>query len=349
MNLLSMAIGWWILISVAIVLLIALIVVVIILIPMRTWFRALVSGAHIGMIRLVGMKLRKVDYRKIVNQYILARKAGIKISDNEIETHMMAGGNVEKVIDALIAAHSAKLDLSIAQAMAIDLAGRDVVIAVQTSVKPRVIKTERISAIAKNGIEVKVVAQVTIKAKLDHIIGGADEETILARVGELVVASVGRAPDHNAVMSNPAFLSKSINPREIDKGTAFEIMSIDIGDIDVGENKGSKLRIDEAEAKKRISQAAAEERKAQAIAHEQEMRAKTQEMKAVVLAAESKVHEAMAEALKKGKVGLMDYYKMQNVQADTNMRNSFSNKDKDKPIDKPDRHGGGMGGMHGMM
>ena len=340
-NILGLSVGGWILIAVAAVLLIALVVVMIILVPMHTWFRALVSGAHISMIRLVGMKLRKVDYRKIVDLYILARKAGLKIYDSEIETHMRAGGSVEKVIDALIAAHSAKLNLTIEEAMAIDLAGRDVVLAVQTSVKPRVIKTDRISAIAKDGIEVKVVAQVTIKAKLDRIIGGADEETILARVGESVVASVGQGPTHSAIMANPSILSKSINPREIDKGTAFEIMSIDISDIDVGENIGSKLRIDEAEAKKRISQAAAEERKAQAIAHEQEMKAKTQEMKAVVLAAESKVHEAMAEALKKGKVGVMDYYKMQNVQADTNMRNSFSNNKENKP-ERPDRHGGGM-------
>lgn len=340
-NILALSVGLWILIAIAAILIIALVVVMIILVPMHTWFRALVSGAHISMIRLVGMKLRKVDYRKIVNQYILARKAGLKIYDSEIETHMMAGGNVEKVIDALIAAHSAKLNLTIEQAMAIDLAGRDVVLAVQTSVKPRVIKTDRISAIAQNGIEVKVIAQVTIKAKLDRIIGGADEETILARVGESVVASVGQGPTHAAIMANPSILSKSINPREIDKGTAFEIMSIDISDIDVGENVGSKLRIDEAEAKKRISQAAAEERKAQAIAHEQEMKAKTQEMKAVVLAAESKVHEAMAEALKKGKVGLMDYYKMQNVQADTNMRNSFSNNKENKP-ERPDHRGGGM-------
>ena len=342
-SLLALAFYWWILIAVVAVLLIALLVICIILVPMHTWFRALMSGAHISMFRLVGMKLRKVDYKKIVNQYILARKAGIKIYDSEIETHMMAGGNVEQVIDALIAAHSAKLDLSIEQAMAIDLAGRDVVLAVQTSVKPRVIKTDRISAIAKDGIEVKVIAQVTIKAKLDRIIGGADEATILARVGESVVASVGQGPTHGAIMANPSLISKSMNPRDIDKGTAFEIMSIDISDIDVGENIGSKLRIDEAEAKKRISQAAAEERKAQAIAHEQEMKAKTQEMKAVVLAAESKVHEAMATALKNGTVGLMDYYKMQNVQADTNMRNSFSNSKENKPAnDRPDHRGGMM-------
>ena len=342
-NILSLSVGLWIFVILASVLFVAMMVVVFMLVPMHTWFRALMSGAHISMFRLVGMKLRKVDYKKIVNQYILARKAGIKIYDSEIETHMMAGGNVEKVIDALIAAHSAKLNLGIEQAMAIDLAGRDVVLAVQTSVKPRVIKTERISAIAKDGIEVKIIAQVTIKAKLDRIIGGADEATILARVGESVVASVGQGPTHGAIMANPSLISKGMNPREIEKGSAFEIMSIDICDIDVGENIGAKLRIDEADAKKRISQAAAEERKAQAIAHEQEMKAKTQEMKAVVLAAESKVHEAMAEALKKGKVGVMDYYKMQNVQADTNMRNSFSNskENKDRP-ERPDHRGGMM-------
>ncbi len=342
-SILSLSVGAWILISLGIALGVALLVVMLIMVPMNVWFRALMSGAHISMARLVGMKLRKVDYKKIVNQYILARKAGIKIYDSEIETHIMAGGNVEKVIDALIAAHSAKLNLTIEQAMAIDLAGRDVMLAVQTSVKPRVIKTDRISAVANDGIEVKVIAQVTIKAKLDRIIGGADEATILARVGESVVSSVGKASNHSVIMANPSLISKSMNPREIDKGTAFEIMSIDICDIDVGENIGAKLRIDEADAKKRISQAAAEERKAQAIAHEQEMRAKTQEMKAVVLAAESEVHKAMAAALKSGKVGLMDYYKMQNVQADTNMRNSFSNKDKDKPAgDKPDHRGGGV-------
>ena len=342
-SVLSLSVGMWILIGLGIALGVALLVVILIMVPMNVWFRALMSGAHISMTRLVGMKLRKVDYKKIVNQYILARKAGIKIYDSEIETHIMAGGNVEKVIDALIAAHSAKLDLSIEQAMAIDLAGRDVMLAVQTSVKPRVIKTDRISAVANDGIELKVIAQVTIKAKLDRIIGGADEATILARVGESVVSSVGKASNHGVIMANPSLISKSMSPKEIDKGTAFEIMSIDICDIDVGENIGAKLRIDEADAKKRISQAAAEERKAQAIAHEQEMRAKTQEMKAVVLAAESEVHKAMAAALKSGKVGLMDYYKMQNVQADTNMRNSFSNKDKDKPAgDKPDHRGGGV-------
>lgn len=338
-TLLALKFYWWIAIVVGAILLIALIVVGIIMVPMHTWFRALMSGAHISMFRLIGMKLRKVDYKKIVNLYILARKAGIKIYDSEIEAHLMAGGNVEQVINALIAAHSAKLDLSIEQAMAIDLAGRDVVKAVQTSVKPRVIKTERMSAVAKDGIELKVIAQVTVKAKLDRIIGGADEDTILARVGESVVSAVGKADTYRSVLANPSLISKNISPKDLDKGTAYEIISVDICDIDVGENIGAKLRVDEADAKKRISQAAAEERKAQAIAHEQEMKAKTQEMKAVVLAAESEVHKAMANALKSGKVGVMDYYKLENMQADTNMRNAFGNKDKDSnpPKDRPDR------------
>ncbi len=338
LNSLLLAFYWWGAIIGAGVLVLAFLIVSIILVPMGTWFRALVSGAHISMPRLIGMKLRKVDFRKIVDQYILSRKAGLKISDNQLETHLMAGGNIVNVVDALIAAHSAKMDLTIDQAMAIDLAGRDVVQAVQTSVKPRVVKTERMSAVAKNGIELKVIAQVTIKAKLDHIIGGADEATILARLGENVVSAVGKAENHSTILANPSLISKNIAPRDLDKNTAFEVLSVDICDMDVGENIGANLRIAEAEAKKKISQAAAEERKAQAIAHEQEMKAKTQEMRAVVLAAESEVHKAMANALKSGKLGVMDYYKMQNVQADTNMRNAFSNKDKDtsKP-EKPHR------------
>lgn len=335
LNSLLLEFYWWGTIIAVGVLLIALLVVAIILVPMNTWFRALVSGAHISMPRLIGMKLRKVDYKQIVDQYILARKAGLEISDNELETHLMAGGNIVNVVDALIAAHSAKMNLTTEQAMAIDLAGRDVVQAVQTSVKPRVIKTERMSAMARNGIELKVVAQVTVKAKLDQIIGGADEATILARVGESVVSAVGKAENHSMILANPSLISKNISPRELDKNTAFEILSVDICDMDVGENLGANLRIAEADAKKKISQAAAEERKAQAIAHEQEMKAKTQEMRAVVLAAESEVHKAMANALKSGKLGVMDYYKMQNVQADTNMRNAFGNKDKD--TSKPER------------
>ena len=285
------------------------------------------------MFRLIGMKMRKVDYKLLVNIYIIAQKAGLDVSIADLETHLMAGGNIEKVVDALIAAHSAKLDLSLEQAKAIDLAGRDVVEAVRTSVTPKVVKTNWVEAIAKNGIQVKVLAQVTVRAKLDRQIGTADTETILARVGEGIVSSVGQANTHTEIISNPSVISKKILEAHLDKNTAFEIVSVDICDVDIGANLGAKLKIEDAEAKKKISQAAAEERKAQAIALEQEMKAKTQEMRAIVLAAESEVHKAMAHAMKNGKFGVMDYYKLQNLSADTNMRNSISQaKDnKDKP------------------
>lgn len=317
--------------------LIAIIVVIVVLVPINIWFRALASGAHVSMLRLIGMKMRKVDFKKIVDIYIVSQKAGLDIDVVDLETHLMAGGDIEKVVDALIAAHSAKLDLTLEQAKAIDLAGRDVVEAVKTSVTPKVIKTNWVEAMAKNGIQVKAVAQVTIKAKLDRQIGTADTETILARVGEGIVTAIGQANTHTDIISNPSIISKTILADHLDKNTAYEILSIDICDVDIGSNVGAKLKIEDAEAKKKISQAAAEERKAQAVALEQEMKAKTQEMKAIVLAAESEVHKAMATAMKNGKFGIMDYYKLQNLEADTNMRNSISNaKDKDRP--GSDRH-----------
>jgi uncharacterized protein YqfA (UPF0365 family) len=288
------------------------------------------------MLRLVGMKMRKVDYKKIVNIYIVSQKAGLNIPIVELETHLMAGGDIEKVIDALIASHSAKLDLTLEQAKAIDLAGRDVVEAVKTSVTPRVIKTGWIEAMAKNGIQVKAMAQVTLKAKLDRQIGTADTDTILARVGEGIVSAVGKAASHNEILANPSIISKTILAEHLDKNTAYEILSVDICDVDVGNNLGAKLKIEEAESKKRIAQAAAEERKAQAIALEQEMKAKTQEMRAVVLAAESEVHKAMATAMKNGKFGVVDYYKLQNIAADTKMRNSIGGAKEDKNGGKPD-------------
>ena len=245
----------------------------------------------------------------------------------------MAGGDIEKVVDALIAAHSAKLDLSLEMAKAIDLAGRDVVEAVKMSVTPKVIKTNWVEALAKNGIQVKAIAQVTLKAKLDRQIGTADTETILARVGEGVVTAIGKANSHTEIISNPSIISKTILADHLDKNTSYEILSIDICDVDIGSNVGAKLKIEEAESKKKIAQAAAEERKAQAIALEQEMKAKTQEMKAIVLAAESEVHKAMATAMKNGKFGVMDYYKLQNLTADTKMRNSISGVKEDKPSD----------------
>ena len=321
----------WAILIIVLAVLAAVLVALFILVPINVWFRALASGAHVSMFRLIGMKMRKVDYRKLVNIYIVAQKAGLDLEIVDLETHLMANGDIEKVVDALIAAHSAKLNLTIDQAKAIDLAGRDVVEAVKTSVTPKVVKTGWIEAVCKNGIQVKAVAQVTVRARLDRQIGTADTETILARVGEGVVTAIGQAANHNDIMSNPSIISKTILNESLDKNTAYEILSIDICDVDLGSNLGAKLKIEDAEAKKKISQAAAEERKAQAVALEQEMKAKTQEMKAIVLAAESKVHEAMAQAMKSGTFGVMDYYKLQNMVADTNMRNSISNaKEEDK-------------------
>jgi len=334
----------WAILTIIAAVVVAVIVAMIILVPFNVWFRALASGAHVSMLRLIGMKMRKVDFRKIVNIYIVSQKAGLYIPISELETHLMAGGNIENVVDALIAAHSAKLDLTLEQAKAIDLAGRDVVEAVKTSVTPKVIKTGWVEAVCKNGIQVKAVAQVTVRAKLDRQIGTADTETILARVGEGIVTAIGQALSHTDIMSNPSIISKTILNEHLDKNTAYEIISIDICDVDIGNNLGAKLKIEDAEAKKKISQAAAEERKAQALALEQEMKAKTQEMKAIVLAAESKVHEAMAQAMKSGTFGVMDYYKLQNMVADTNMRNSISTAKEEKKDkqDKGERPSGGF-------
>ena len=315
---------------------VVLIVAIVLIVPINIWFRALASGAHVSMFRLIGMKMRKVDYKKLVNIYIISQKAGLKIPIAELETHLMAGGDIEKVVDALIAAHSAKMDLTLEQAKAIDLAGRDVVEAVKTSVTPKVIRTNWIEAMAKNGIQVKAIAQVTVRARLDRQIGTADTETILARVGEGIVTAIGKANTHTEILADPSIISKTILADHLDRQTAYEILSIDVCDVDVGTNLGAKLKIEEAEAKKKISQAAAEERRAQAVALEQENKAKTQEMQAVVLAAESEVNRAMATAMKNGKFGIMDYYKLQNLTADTNMRNSISNA-KDKKSDRPNR------------
>ena len=338
----------WAILTIILSVIILGIVAVMILVPINIWFRALVSGAHVSMGRLAGMKMRKVDYKKIVDIYIISQKAGLNIPIVELETHLMAGGNIEAVVDALIAAHSAKLDLPLETAKAIDLAGRDVVQAVKTSVTPRVIKTTWIEALAKNGIQVKAMAQVTLKAKLDKQLGTADTETILARVGEGIVTAIGKANTHTEIVSNPSIISKTILADHLDKNTAYEILSIDICDVDIGNNVGAKLKIEDAESKKKIAQAAAEERKAQAIALEQEMKAKTQEMKAIVLAAESEVHKAMATAMKNGKFSVMDYYKLQNLTADTKMRNSISGTKEEKPTNPNGRPRDGMPFRDGM-
>ena len=329
----------WAVLTIVLAVIVVIFAAILVLVPTGVWFRALASGAYVSMLRLIGMKMRKVDYKKIVNIYIVSQKAGLNIPIVELETHLMAGGDIEKVVDALIAAHSAKLDLDLEMAKAIDLAGRDVVEAVKASVTPKIVKTNWIEALAKNGIQVKAVAQVTLKAKLDRQIGTADTETILARVGEGIVTAIGQASTHTEIVSNPSIISKTILADHLDKNTAYEILSIDICDVDIGSNIGAKLKIEDAESKKKIAQAAAEERKAQAVALEQEMKAKTQEMKAIVLAAESEVHKAMATAMKNGKFGVMDYYKLQNLTADTKMRNSISGTKEDKPSDNNGRPG----------
>lgn len=329
----------WAILTIVLAVVLAILIAVLVIVPVNIWFRALASGAHVSMMRLIGMKLRKVDYKRLVDIYIIAQKAGLDVEISELETHLMAGGNIERVVDALIAAHSAKLDLTIDQAKAIDLAGRNVVEAVKTSVTPKVVKTNWVEAMAKNGIQVKAIAQVTVRAKLDRQIGTADLETILARIGEGIVTAIGQANTHTDILSNPSIISKTIIEDHLDKNTAYEILSIDICDVDIGQNIGAKLKIEDAEAKKKISQAAAEERRAQAVALEQEMKAKTQEMRAIVLAAESEVHKAMATAMKNGKFGIMDYYKIQNLEADTDMRKAIATP-KDKPAGPAGKFGG---------
>lgn len=302
-------------------------ILVLALVPTKTWFVALVSGAHVSMTRLVGMKLRRIKVAEIVDAYIQAKKAGLNIDIVDLETHYMAGGDINKVVNSLISAHSAKFNLSLDLAKAIDLAGRDISLAVRQSVTPKVIETDWISAIAKDGIELKVKVRVTVRANIARLVGGAGEETILARVGEGIVTTIGSAIYHSEVLENPDLISKTVLAKGLDSGTSYEIISIDIADIDIGKNIGARLIMDKAEADKTVAQAKAEERRAMAAAHEQEMRAKTQEMKAMVLAAEAEVPKAMAKAIQSGQMGAMDYYKIQNLNSDTAMRNSLAGKD----------------------
>ncbi|MBQ2864434.1 MAG: flotillin-like protein FloA [Clostridia bacterium] len=293
-------------------------------VPINVWIRAMVSGAHISALRLIGMKLRHIEVGMLVDCFINAKKAGVQLTIDDLETHYMAGGNVERVVDALITAHGAKIELSVETAKAIDLANRDILAAVKQSVNPVVITTPEISAVAKDGIELRVKARVTVQSNINKLIGGAGEDTIIARVGEGIVTTVGSAETHEAVLENPDLISKTVLDKGLDSGTAFNILSIDIADIDVGRNIGAKLQAERAEADMQIAQAKAEERRAMAIAAEQEMRAKTQEMRANLLNAESEVPKAISTAFSNGQIGVLDYYKMQNILADTNMRNSLS-------------------------
>lgn len=323
MNLLAFATDFpsW---GVPVIIVAVLLLILLLFLPIGTYFVAAVSGAHVSMGRLIGMKMRRIKYKMLVDVYIRAKKAGLDIDIADLESHIMAGGNISNVVNALISAHSANIDLSLEAAKAIDLAGRDVLNAVKVSVNPKVIETPVISAIAKNGIELRVKARVTVRANIARLVGGAGEETIIARVGEGIVTTVGSAEYHKEVLENPDLISKTVLTKGLDAGTAYEILSIDIADVDVGRNIGAQLQMDQAEADKRIAQANAEERRAMAIATEQEMKAHTQEMRAKVVEAEAEVPRAMAEAFRNGRLGIMDYYNMQNIQADTAMRNAIS-------------------------
>lgn len=293
-------------------------------IPLGLWISAFAAGVHVNVLTLIGMRLRRVIPSKIVIPLIKANKAGLEMSINKLEAHYLAGGNVDRVVNSLIAAQRAEINLPFERAAAIDLAGRDVLQAVQMCVNPKMIETPMISAIAKDGIELKVKARVTVRANIERLVGGAGEETIIARVGEGIVTTVGSANSHKDVLENPDSISKTVLNKGLDAGTAFEILSIDIADVDVGRNIGADLQMAQAEADKKIAQAKAEERRAMAVAYEQEMKASVQEMHAKVVEAEAEVPRAMAAALREGKMGVMDYYNMQNLIADTQMRGSIS-------------------------
>ena len=293
-------------------------------VPIGLWISARAAGVNVGIFNLVGMRLRRVIPSKIVLPLVKANKAGLDVNANQLEAHYLAGGDVDRVVDALIAAQRATMSLTFERAAAIDLAGRDVLEAVQMSVNPKVIETPFISAVAQNGIELKVRARVTVRANIDRLVGGAGEATVIARVGEGIVTSVGSAEDHSEVLENPDKISKTVLNKGLDAGTAFEILSIDIADVDVGRNIGARLQTDQAAADKRIAQAKAEERRAMAVAKEQEMHAYTQEMQAKVVEAQAEVPLATAQALREGNLGVMDYYSMRNILADTNMRNAVA-------------------------
>ncbi len=294
------------------------------------WVQALVSGARVGLFNIVFMRFRKVPPKLIVESKIMAVKAGLVITVDSLESHYLAGGNVLRVVQALIAADKANIELDFNRAAAIDLAGRNVLEAVQMSVNPKVIETPLVAAMAKDGIQLKAISRVTVRANIERLVGGAGEETILARVGEGIVTTIGSANTHKNVLENPDLISKTVLSKGLDAGTAYEILSIDIADVDVGKNIGAELETDRAEADKKIAQAKAEERRAMAFAAEQEMRARVEEMRAKVVAAEAEVPLAMAEAFRNGQLGIMDYYKMKNIVADTQMRSKIGSEEKEK-------------------
>ena len=293
-------------------------------IPIGLWITALASGVRVSFMTLFGMRFRKVSPSQIVNPLIAAHKAGLSLSIDSLEAHYLAGGSVDRVVRALISADKAGIAIDLKQATAIDLAGRDVFEAVQVSVNPKVITTPKVAAMAKDGIQLLALARVTVRANINRLVGGAGEETILARVGEGIVSTIGSAASHKAVLENPDLISKTVLGKGLDSGTAFEILSIDIADVDVGKNIGAELQTDQAEADKRIAQAKAEERRALAVAMEQEYKAETQRQRAKLIEAEAQIPLAMAEAFKRGQLGVMDYQRYRNMEADTGMRNAIA-------------------------
>ncbi|MRX71311.1 flotillin-like protein FloA [Bacillus lacus] len=292
-------------------------------VPVALWISALAAGVKVSIFTLVGMRLRRVTPSRVINPLIKAHKAGLDVTTNQLESHYLAGGNVDRVVNALIAAERANIELSFERCAAIDLAGRDVLEAVQMSVNPKVIETPFIAGVAMDGIEVKAKARITVRANIDRLVGGAGEDTIIARVGEGIVSTIGSSNNHKKVLENPDLISQTVLNKGLDSGTAFEILSIDIADVDIGKNIGAILQTDQAEADKNIAQAKAEERRAMAVAQEQEMRARVEEMRAKVVEAEATVPLAMAEALRSGNIGVMDYMNIQNITADTDMRDSI--------------------------
>lgn len=298
-------------------------------IPFGLWLTAMFSGVYVSIGTLIGMRLRKVNPHQIIQSLISASKASLRLSLQEMEAHYLAGGDVTGVARALISANRANIDLTWKDAAAIDLAGRNVLEAVQVSVNPKVIETPRVAAVAKDGIQVVATARVTVRANINRLVGGAGEETILARVGEGTVSAIGSADRHSDVLENPDQISKFVLQKGLDSGTAYEILSIDIADVDVGRNIGAELQSDQAQADMQIARAKAEERRAMAVALEQEMKARVEEMRARVVEAEALVPQAMAEAFRQGNLGIMDYYRMQNIQSDTRMRETFASEDED--------------------
>jgi uncharacterized protein YqfA (UPF0365 family) len=315
---------------VLVVLGIILLSVLLTFVPVMLWISALAAGVKVSIFTLIGMRLRRVIPSRVINPLIKAHKAGLDVTTNQLESHYLAGGNVDRVVNALIAAHRANIELSFERAAAIDLAGRDVLEAVQMSVNPKVIETPFIAGVAMDGIEVKAKARITVRANIDRLVGGAGEETIVARVGEGIVSTIGSSDNHKKVLENPDMISQTVLSKGLDAGTAFEILSIDIADVDIGKNIGAELQTEQAEADKKIAQAKAEERRAMAVAQEQEMKARVEEMRAKVVEAEAKVPLAMSEALTSGKIGVMDYLNIQNISADTSMRDSIGKPDGNK-------------------